>query len=261
MNIVLIADGHPREWPILKALSQYDPSIVWIQPTYESLARAKNKSAIKLLGDKLMNLYYGLRRRAYYRLVKMKAGRPDFAFTQHIRLNWMELETDEGIQLITNLQPDIIITCRAPILQDRLLETAGLCGINVHFGIVPDYRGNEGLYWAVMNNDFDALGGSIHLLDPGIDTGGKLVDAFPKLEKNASIIDIELAVSHVLSEALVACLNKIAKTNSTPEAAPQQRAGHNYLSKERTFAKDVQYLLKRSTTTIPAQEKFIRFFF
>ena len=42
----------------------------------------------------------------------------------------------------------------------------------MHAGITPQYRGVHGGYWAVVNNDPEHCGVTIHFVDKGIDTGG-----------------------------------------------------------------------------------------
>ena len=46
--------------------------------------------------------------------------------------------------------------------------------INIHAGWTPNYRGSHGAYWAVVENDIEHCGVTIHLVDSGIDTGGIL---------------------------------------------------------------------------------------
>jgi methionyl-tRNA formyltransferase len=41
----------------------------------------------------------------------------------------------------------------------------------MHAGITPLYRGVHGGYWALAMGDRDHCGGTVHLVDPGIDTG------------------------------------------------------------------------------------------
>jgi methionyl-tRNA formyltransferase len=44
----------------------------------------------------------------------------------------------------------------------------------MHAGITPQYRGVHGAYWALVQNDRDHCGVTVHLVDKGIDTGGIL---------------------------------------------------------------------------------------
>jgi methionyl-tRNA formyltransferase len=47
----------------------------------------------------------------------------------------------------------------------------------MHAGITPKYRGVHGAYWAQVARDAQHAGVTIHLVDPGIDTGGILYQA------------------------------------------------------------------------------------
>jgi methionyl-tRNA formyltransferase len=58
--------------------------------------------------------------------------------------------------------------------------------MNMHVGITPLYRGVYGAYWALVENNRKACGVTIHLVDPGIDTGGILEQGiiYPTEEDN-----------------------------------------------------------------------------
>jgi folate-dependent phosphoribosylglycinamide formyltransferase PurN len=43
--------------------------------------------------------------------------------------------------------------------------------VNIHVGITPKYRGVHGTYWALVNNDVENSGVTVHFVDEGIDTG------------------------------------------------------------------------------------------
>jgi hypothetical protein len=261
MNITLIADGHPREWPILRELETNFPNTLWIQPRYHQSHPDDNNKKSSSLIKKIPAFYYrlrdGFRRRIMKRIVDEKPPH----FKNKIELPWYELETKQGRQLIRESKPDVLITCRAPILKDTLLDQANWCGINVHFGIVPNYRGNEGLFWAALQNDHDSFGGSIHLLTPGVDTGRKLVDAYPALDGYEMLAEIEVKVSKALAKALTTCLEKLARIKAAPTGKPQGCIGRNYRASERTFGKDLFCFLKRRRYQVPERRARQKFYF
>lgn len=80
----------------------------------------------------------------------------------------------ECIETIKQLNPDIIIVNGTRILSKKLLDSTRATIINMHLGITPKYRGVHGAYWAYYNNDDNNAGVTVHLIDPGIDTGGIL---------------------------------------------------------------------------------------
>lgn len=257
MNLVLIADGHPREWPILEAINRHFPDSVWIHPTYSMPDPLKNGSSTKRApwNKRLSNIYRQLRDRVRRQITKRKVGRVTLNFSQEIKLPYFELGRERGLQLLDKLNPDVIVTCRAPILSPKLLQKANWCAINVHFGLVPDYRGNEGLFWAAKKKDTDSLGGSIHFLEDGVDTGHIIADALPKLTGRESETTLELKVSEVLSRTLVECLQSIAEAGKAPKGKPQGRIGRNYRGKERTFTKDLVFFINRVGQRLPAREE------
>lgn len=82
---------------------------------------------------------------------------------------------EEGcILLLEKMKPDIVIVNGTRIISKKLLDRCNAVFINIHAGITPQYRGVHGGYWAVVNNDPEHCGVTIHLVDKGIDTGGVL---------------------------------------------------------------------------------------
>ena len=78
------------------------------------------------------------------------------------------------ILLLEKMKPDIVIVNGTRIISKKLLDRCNAVFINMHAGITPQYRGVHGGYWAVVNNDPEHCGVTIHLVDKGIDTGGIL---------------------------------------------------------------------------------------
>ena len=81
---------------------------------------------------------------------------------------------DETIALLASLQPDVVVVHGTRIIAARVLESAGCPVVNMHAGITLRYRGVHGGYWALAEQHPDWVGTTVHLVDPGIDTGGIL---------------------------------------------------------------------------------------
>jgi folate-dependent phosphoribosylglycinamide formyltransferase PurN len=84
---------------------------------------------------------------------------------------------DKTVALLTSLQPDVVVVHGTRIIAARVLESAGCPVINVHAGITLRYRGVHGGYWALAEQNPNWVGTTVHLVDPGIDTGGILAQA------------------------------------------------------------------------------------
>jgi len=87
------------------------------------------------------------------------------------------------IDIVRNARPRVIVVSGTGILADRFIDAVRPAPIiNVHCGITPRYRGTHGGFWAVVQEDWDNVGVTVHYLDKGIDTGRILAQASLDLE-------------------------------------------------------------------------------
>ena len=84
------------------------------------------------------------------------------------------VNSDATITFLQQLQPDLVIVNGTRIISEKILASVQCKFINMHAGITPAYRGVHGVYWALVNKDAAHAGVTIHLVDPGIDTGNVL---------------------------------------------------------------------------------------
>lgn len=88
--------------------------------------------------------------------------------TDVARVNAPEVET-----LLRELRPRVVVVSGTGILSKRLLALAPAF-INIHAGITPRYRGVHGGFWAIYEGLPELAGVTVHLMDPGVDTGAIL---------------------------------------------------------------------------------------
>lgn len=90
------------------------------------------------------------------------------------------------LELLQSLQPDVVLVNGTRIISKKILQCVDAVFINSHVGITPQYRGVHGGYWALVNNDKENCGVTIHIVDSGIDTGSILKQAaiFPGKKDN-----------------------------------------------------------------------------
>jgi folate-dependent phosphoribosylglycinamide formyltransferase PurN len=94
----------------------------------------------------------------------------------------------ETIELIAKFDPKVIIVNGTRIISREVLSSTRARFINTHVGITPKYRGTHGGYWALYNNDPDHCGVTVHLVDPGIDTGEIVAQALIKPTREDSFV-------------------------------------------------------------------------
>lgn len=82
----------------------------------------------------------------------------------------------ESVELLRRLAPDILFCNGSSILKKRVIEIPPLGVVNIHTGVVPDYRGPSPEFWALHNGDFDKVGVTVHMLTEEIDAGDVLLE-------------------------------------------------------------------------------------
>ena len=98
----------------------------------------------------------------------------DKPIPEEILIEVPSVNSNECKTLLQKLNPDIIIVNGTRIISKKTLNSTNAVLVNTHAGITPNYRGVHGAYWALANNDRNNCGVTVHLVDPGIDTGGIL---------------------------------------------------------------------------------------
>ena len=84
---------------------------------------------------------------------------------------------EQTVSLLASLRPAVVVVQGTRIIATHVLNSMGCPVINVHAGITPRYRGVHGGYWALAEQHPEWVGTTVHLVDPGIDTGGILAQA------------------------------------------------------------------------------------
>jgi folate-dependent phosphoribosylglycinamide formyltransferase PurN len=83
----------------------------------------------------------------------------------------------ETIELLRAGHPDVVVVNGTRVIKAAVLDAITCPIVNTHAGITPAYRGVHGGYWALAEGNPDQVGTTVHLVDPGIDTGGVLARA------------------------------------------------------------------------------------
>jgi folate-dependent phosphoribosylglycinamide formyltransferase PurN len=116
------------------------------------------------------------------------------------------VNSEETINILKEINPDIVIVNGTRIISKEILNSITGKFINIHVGITPLYRGVYGGYWALVQQDKEHCGVTIHLVDAGIDTGNILEQGLihPTERDNFSTYQIhQLAVGKELIKKVV----------------------------------------------------------
>lgn len=107
-------------------------------------------------------------------------GRPP-VFLNDVRVH------GEGRQLAA-FAPDLIISVRfSLIFKPDMIDRVPLGIVNVHPGPLPGYRGLFAPFWQILHGE-QQLGCTVHVIDPGIDTGDVIGIARVPFQADRSLI-------------------------------------------------------------------------
>ena len=134
------------------------------------LARVFGQIMFQIVCVKLLNITSKKR----VQEIKTSNKLSDKPIPEEILIEVPSVNSNECKTLLQKLNPDIIIVNGTRIISKKTLNSTNAVLVNTHAGITPNYRGVHGAYWALANNDRNNCGVTVHLVDPGIDTGGIL---------------------------------------------------------------------------------------
>lgn len=78
------------------------------------------------------------------------------------------------LDAIARIGPQVVLLNGCRMVKAAVLAAIPCPVLNYHAGITPAYRGMNGGYWALASGDRSNFGATVHLVDPGVDTGAIL---------------------------------------------------------------------------------------
>jgi folate-dependent phosphoribosylglycinamide formyltransferase PurN len=130
------------------------------------------------------------------------------------RIDVPSVNSPECLAHLTQLKRRVVLLLGTRIVSRATLAAITVPVINYHAGITPKYRGIHGGYWAKQQGDLGNFGVTVHLVDPGVDTGAVLYQArlmptphdnyatFPYLQLAAALPLLEAATRDALAGKL-----------------------------------------------------------
>lgn len=102
--------------------------------------------------------------------------------------------------LVTERQPDcVVVSSYNRILPARLLALSRF--VNVHYALLPAYRGRANVNWALINGE-DCTGITVHTVVPGLDAGAILFQQALPIGERDTIADLYDQLNAIQRDAL-----------------------------------------------------------
>lgn len=121
-----------------------------------------------------------------------------------------DINAAEGIQQLASHKPNLIVSIRfGQILQQAAIDIPEHGVINLHSGILPQYRGVMATFWAMLERQ-KQIGTSLHFIDsPRIDAGDLISTRVQSIDYTQSYLHNVLSLYPEGIGQLVAAMNSI----------------------------------------------------
>ncbi|MEM7681642.1 MAG: formyl transferase [Planctomycetota bacterium] len=172
------------------------------------------------------------------------AGRPDDLYAQPPqpppRKTWQQI-ADAGVALhhtpnandpdavaaLKSWSADLGVVVGGRILKPRVFQAPRLGVLNKHASLLPRARGLAAEYWCLYHGDLDAIGLTVHFVEPGCDTGPIVLQRPIPFEPGDTPGTLRAKSDRLGAEALVDAVRMIDRTGCRGDAQDELHATRN----------------------------------
>jgi methionyl-tRNA formyltransferase len=144
-------------------------------------------------------------------------------------------------RLLRSLAPDVVVLGGSRILKPHILRVPRIGVLNPHPGLLPAYRGVDVIPWALYNGD--PLGVTVHIVDPGIDTGDIVAQRRYELRPGDTLSSLKRRADMILGQLMAEVVSQLAASGRL-ETHPQDAPGPLYSSMPRALKATVEAKLQ-----------------
>jgi methionyl-tRNA formyltransferase len=179
-RICVVTAGGPYAWIIANALADRFGPVGVIrerpEPMGRFLARRARTQGWLSVGGQAVTMAVGKlgKRWIARRLAAIEAeeGLEPVPRAGQTVIEVASINSEEFLAAAGGLRPEVVLLVGCRLMKADVLARISCPVLNYHAGITPRYRGMNGGYWALASGDRGNFGATVHLVDPGVDTGG-----------------------------------------------------------------------------------------
>jgi folate-dependent phosphoribosylglycinamide formyltransferase PurN len=139
------------------------------------------------------------------------------------------INDEKSVSEIEILGPDVIILFGVSRIKRSLMKIPKMGVLNIHRGIVPQYRGLNSDLWAIYFGDFENIGVTVHLVDENLDTGDVVFQKKIKLSATDKIYHLRYITTIMATELLLEALREMKKGTLRPMPQPKKGRYFSYM--------------------------------
>ncbi|MCJ8052242.1 formyl transferase [Shinella curvata] len=233
--VMLIQPGQNPEI-VVNAVKPAFPNLVVIEEQPESkklfiIRRAKKLGWVQALGQlaTMVVSKYGKR----FTTKRAEEIREQFGLSATLdstipRIAVSSANSPELLKILADMRPSALLLFSCRMLKGETLAAISCPVLNFHAGINPQYRGLQGGYWSRIERDEENFGGTVHLVDAGVDTGDTLYQQRIRPSKRDTMHTYPLLQTAASTGIIVKALEDAVTGNLKPLkiAAPSRQWYH-----------------------------------
>ncbi len=128
-----------------------------------------------------------------------------------------KIKTRESLKLFQSHRADIaVVVAYGRILPETFLQTFPKGAINVHFSLLPKYRGAAPVNWAIARGE-EKTGVTTMKMDAGLDTGDILLQRETEIGKEENAIELMQKLSNLGADLLSETLAMFDRLTAQPQ--------------------------------------------
>lgn len=155
---------------------------------------------------------------------------------------------NEFKEIISTIQCDfLVVSAYGKILPEWFLGHPDISSINIHFSLLPKYRGASPIQSCLLNGDLDS-GISIMQMTRGLDEGPIYCAEKITIPENADKHILETELTKAANKVLFTTLREVAKNKKVPTA--QNDAAASYCKKITKSSGKVNFIVEDASSII-----------
>jgi methionyl-tRNA formyltransferase len=127
------------------------------------------------------------------------------------------IKTEDARNLFASHDADVaVVVAYGRILPEEFLRTPASGSINVHFSLLPRYRGAAPANWAIVNGDAET-GATTMFIEPSLDTGPILLQRSTPIGKTETAPELMQRLAGIGAELLSETLGRLHELTPQPQ--------------------------------------------
>ena len=148
-----------------------------------------------------------------------RGGRVEFSPVKKLALElglpvFQPAKISTELDLLDPYKPDVIVTCAfGQILRQNVLDYAPHGVINVHYSLLPKYRGSSPVQWAIMNGE-TVTGVTVAKTELALDSGDIILVEKAEISPTETAGELLTRLAPIGAKLLIKALDKLKESDS-----------------------------------------------